>query len=77
MTGSSSGRRRDEVFREGVAVENVEKLSMRETARLAVEFCLVWFAANWSVNASLGFTSVGSSTVLAGMSGESAKAHYN
>lgn len=46
-----------------------DKLSTSETARLAAVFCFVWFAANWSVNASLGLTSVGSSTVLAGMSG--------
>lgn len=46
-----------------------DKLSTSETARLAAVFCFVWFAANWSVNASFGLTSVGSSTVLAGMSG--------
>lgn len=48
---------------------SIDKLSSSETARLAAVFCFVWFAANWSVNASLGLTSVGSSTVLAGMSG--------
>ncbi|KAI5452850.1 hypothetical protein NCC49_006390 [Naganishia albida] len=46
-----------------------DKLSTRETASLAAVFCFAWFAANWSVNASLGLTSVGSSTILAGMSG--------
>lgn len=46
-----------------------DKLSTEDTAKLAAVFCFVWFAANWSVNASLGLTSVGSSTVLAGMSG--------
>jgi hypothetical protein len=46
------------------------RLTSLETARLAATFCIVWFAANWTVNASLGLTSVGSSTVLAGMSGE-------
>ncbi|KAG7553563.1 hypothetical protein FFLO_02995 [Filobasidium floriforme] len=45
------------------------KLTSGETAHLAATFCIVWFAANWTVNASLGLTSVGSSTVLAGMSG--------
>jgi hypothetical protein len=48
-----------------------QKLTSGETAHLAATFCIVWFAANWTVNASLGLTSVGSSTVLAGMSGES------
>jgi len=47
-----------------------QKLTSGETAHLAATFCIVWFAANWTVNASLGLTSVGSSTVLAGMSGE-------
>ena len=47
------------------------RLTSAETARLAATFCIVWFAANWTVNASLGLTSVGSSTVLAGMSGKS------
>lgn len=28
----------------------VERLSERETAKLAVLFCGFWFAANWSVN---------------------------
>lgn len=46
-----------------------EKLTTPQTAKLAATFCAVWFAANWTVNASLGLTSVGSSTVLAGMSG--------
>lgn len=45
------------------------KLTTPETAQLAALFCVVWFAANWTVNASLGLTSVASSTVLAGMSG--------
>ncbi|KAJ9117446.1 hypothetical protein QFC22_004296 [Naganishia vaughanmartiniae] len=48
---------------------HLTKLTSRETAQLAAVFCFAWFAANWSVNASLGLTSVGSSTILAGMSG--------
>jgi hypothetical protein len=47
----------------------IEKLSERETASLAALFCGFWFAANWSVNKSLEWTSVGSSTILASMSG--------
>ncbi|CED84858.1 Predicted membrane protein [Phaffia rhodozyma] len=49
--------------------EGIDRLSVRETAGLAVLFCGAWFAANWSVNKSLEWTSVGSSTILASMSG--------
>lgn len=45
-------------------------LTTRDTAHLAAVFCFAWIAANWSLNASLGLTSVGSSTILAGMSGK-------
>ncbi|KAF9532033.1 vacuolar membrane protein [Crepidotus variabilis] len=44
-------------------------LTTRETADLALAFCFLWFIANWAVNASLGFTSVASATVLSSMSG--------
>jgi len=44
-------------------------LTDRQTANLAVAFCLLWFIANWTVNASLGYTSVASATVLSSMSG--------
>ncbi|KAF8608821.1 hypothetical protein BDV93DRAFT_486165 [Ceratobasidium sp. AG-I] len=44
-------------------------LTTRETAKLASLFCFFWFLANWTVNASLGFTSVASTTILASMSG--------
>ncbi|KJA29129.1 hypothetical protein HYPSUDRAFT_32483 [Hypholoma sublateritium FD-334 SS-4] len=40
-----------------------------QTAHLAFTFCLIWFIANWSVNASLGYTSVASATILSSMSG--------
>ncbi|KZT75168.1 hypothetical protein DAEQUDRAFT_720388 [Daedalea quercina L-15889] len=46
-----------------------ERLSMRETAQLAAFFCPLWFIANWSVNASLDYTSVASATILSSMSG--------
>ncbi|KAG8848190.1 hypothetical protein FRB91_011043 [Serendipita sp. 411] len=51
------------------ANQQVNPLSTRETATLASIFCFLWFIANWSVNASLRYTSVGSSTVLASTSG--------
>lgn len=44
-------------------------MSIRETANLAIVFCFLWFIANWSQNASLEYTSVASSTILASTSG--------
>jgi len=44
-------------------------LTTIQTAQLASFFCFLWFIANWSANASLKYTSVGSSTVLASTSG--------
>jgi len=44
-------------------------LTVRETAKLASIFCYIWFIANWSVNASLEYTSVSSATILSSMSG--------
>lgn len=33
-------------------------------------FCIFWFIANWSVNASLDYTSVASATILSSLSGK-------
>ncbi|KAF5377454.1 hypothetical protein D9615_005305 [Tricholomella constricta] len=44
-------------------------LTIRETIDLAFVFCFLWFIANWSVNASLNYTSVASATILSSMSG--------
>jgi len=44
-------------------------LDVYQTAELAFVFCLVWFVANWSVNASLDYTTVASTTILASTSG--------
>ncbi|KAL7285157.1 hypothetical protein ACG7TL_000249 [Trametes sanguinea] len=44
-------------------------LTTRETAHLAALFCFLWFVANWTVNASLDYTSVASATILSSMSG--------
>lgn len=41
-----------------------EMLSVPETAWLSLEFCLLWFAANYLVAACLEYTSVASSTIL-------------
>lgn len=49
--------------------DTLPPLSERETAKLAAWFCLLWFVANWSLNASLDYTSVASATILSSMSG--------
>lgn len=41
-----------------------EMLSVSETAWLSLEFCFLWFAANYLVAACLEYTSVASSTIL-------------
>ncbi|AGO14128.1 AaceriAER331Cp [[Ashbya] aceris (nom. inval.)] len=38
------------------------------TAKLSAVFCVLWFVANFVTNASLGFTSVGSATILSSTS---------
>ncbi|KAK9465641.1 hypothetical protein V1512DRAFT_210338 [Lipomyces arxii] len=40
-------------------------LTVRETARLSLYFCVLWFLANWLQNASLSYTTVASGTILA------------
>ena len=44
-------------------------LTTNQTAALALVFCGLWFSANWSMNAALGYTSVSSTTILSSMSG--------
>ncbi|KAF8576560.1 hypothetical protein K439DRAFT_1418863 [Ramaria rubella] len=50
-------------------VTDLPPLTTIETARLASTFCFFWFIANWSVNVSLDYTSVASSTILSSTSG--------
>ena len=45
------------------------RLSIRETAYLALEFCLLWFFANVTLSVGLEYTTVASSTVLTATSG--------
>ena len=45
-----------------------EKLSFRETTALSLEFCMLWFFANYFASACLEFTSVGSATILSSTS---------
>lgn len=44
--------------------ENEDKLSASETAKLSLEFSLLWFIANYLVAGCLEYTSVASSTIL-------------
>ncbi|PIA16331.1 hypothetical protein COEREDRAFT_42826 [Coemansia reversa NRRL 1564] len=46
-----------------------QKLTVRETAVLGMQFSILWFAANISQNASLAYTSVASSSILCSTSG--------
>lgn len=46
------------------AASREEVLTLRETAFLSLEFCLLWFIANYFVAACLTYTSVASSTIL-------------
>lgn len=48
---------------EGEGADN-GKLSLRETAALSLEFCMLWFCANYFASACLEYTSVGSVTIL-------------
>lgn len=40
------------------------KLNLSETAKLALEFCILWFVANYFTAACLTYTTVASSTIL-------------
>ncbi|KAF3760301.1 hypothetical protein M406DRAFT_53066 [Cryphonectria parasitica EP155] len=44
--------------------EKKQRLSLRETAVLSLEFCMLWFCANYFASACLEYTSVGSVTIL-------------
>ncbi|KAJ2559588.1 hypothetical protein EV175_000271 [Coemansia sp. RSA 1933] len=46
-----------------------DRLGRRETVRVGVEFCMLWFAANVTQNASLAYTTVASSSILCSTSG--------
>ncbi|KAJ2696945.1 hypothetical protein FB645_006066 [Coemansia sp. IMI 203386] len=46
-----------------------DRLSTRETIDLGIRFCILWFAANVTQNASLAYTSVANSSILCSTSG--------
>lgn len=52
-----------------VPASDLPPLSIVETGILAMQFAIVWFAANWSFVAALGYTSVASGTTLGASSG--------
>lgn len=45
------------------------ELTTRQTLSLAFEFCLLWFAANYTLALALAWTSVSSVTILSATSG--------
>ncbi|OCF38737.1 solute carrier family 35, member F5 [Kwoniella heveanensis CBS 569] len=53
----------------GATANVLPRLSVRETAEVAAWWSVVWFIANWAVNASLAWTSVASVTILSSTSG--------
>lgn len=46
------------------SADDNEPLSLQATARLSLEFCILWFVANYFVSACLQYTTVASSTIL-------------
>ena len=47
-----------------IRVSGSDEFTTGQTARLSLEFCLLWFAANYFVAAGLEYTTVASSTIL-------------
>ncbi|KAJ1965286.1 hypothetical protein H4R35_007075 [Dimargaris xerosporica] len=68
-TENATGDHSAEVDTESVAESPAEKLSLMETGKLSLMFCLLWFAANATFNASLAHTSVSNGTILGSTSG--------
>ncbi|KAJ1983421.1 hypothetical protein H4R34_001296 [Dimargaris verticillata] len=69
VTDIAGGGHPADVDTESVAEPPVEKLSLKETGKLSLMFCLLWFAANATFNASLAHTSVSNGTILGSTSG--------
>jgi solute carrier family 35 protein F5 len=44
-------------------------LTTKQTVDLAMTFCILWFIANWSINASLNYTTAASAMILSSTSG--------
>jgi solute carrier family 35, member F5 len=58
----------DGVLDESAGPGTSEKLSLGDTAWLSLEFCMLWFAANYFASACLEYTSVGSVTIFTSLS---------
>ena len=68
----------EETTNEGLVVDDndaaveantgTEQLDFRETFLLSVEFCMLWFGANYFASACLEYTSVASATILSSTS---------
>lgn len=48
----------------GLEAPPADQLTLRETGLLSLEFCMLWFCANYFASACLEYTSVGSVTIL-------------
>ncbi|KAI8344635.1 hypothetical protein BC941DRAFT_508166 [Chlamydoabsidia padenii] len=59
----------DKEDEDGMSDGTHQLLTLPETIRVSASFCILWFVANYCTNASLAYTSVGSSTILSSMSG--------
>lgn len=59
-----AGRTLEMVDAPGLEAAGDEKLTLRETAVLSLEFCMLWFCANYFASACLEHTSVASVTIL-------------
>src|SRR5690242_1050579 len=55
-------------IRDPLELHQDEGLTLHETAKLALEFCVLWFLANYFAAACLSYTTVASSTILASTS---------
>ena len=63
-TGDLAPSALDSPFSGRAELKPADRLTSRETLHLSFKFCLLWFAANYSIAAGLEYTSVASSTIL-------------
>jgi len=54
---------------ETLIIQNSNKLTIKETFKVAIYFNFLWFIANYSFNLSLGLTSVASNNIISATSG--------
>ncbi|KAF9434987.1 hypothetical protein BGZ76_007095 [Entomortierella beljakovae] len=70
-SSSSTSNSQESSMENGSTLQQQDELPLThwEIAEVSFAFCILWFAANWATNASLAYTTVASSTILASMSG--------